>query len=462
MDGPEKWRILRLHVEDNIPLTTLTQNTGLGLRTLQRWHQQYKTGGIAALEPQTRHDSGSRRSHPELQAFIERLGLTRPRPSIATLHRLAAKEAHRLETSPPSYGTVRSILASLDPAMVTLALEGPAAYRDQHELIYRHTAERPNATWQTDHTELDILIKDASGRPERPWLTTVIDDYSRAICGYMVFTGAPSAMNTALALRQAIWRKDDPVWAMCGIPDVLHVDHGSDFTSHHLEYTATALKIRIIYSTIGRPQGRGKIERFFGTLNTELLSTMLGYTGHPGKKPSASMDLSALDQAIGDFITKYNERPHREIKTSPKTAWIGQGWLPRMPETLAQLDGLLLTVPRHRTVRRDGIHFQGQRYLSPTLAPLVGKPVTIRYDPRDISEIRVYERDTLICVAIDQTNPNQRLSLREVESARRARRRQLRKDINERIPRVANREEPQESNQPARRRSKLRTYEEDE
>lgn len=133
-----------------------------------------------------------------------------------------------------------------------------------------------------------------------------------------------------------------------------------------------------------------------------------------------------------------------------------------MPETLAELDGLLLTVPKHRTVRRDGIHFQGQRYLSPTLAPLVGKPVTIRYDPRDISEIRVYERDTLICVAIDQTNPNQRLSLREVESARRARRRQLRKDINERIPRTTHRKEPQRNDKPRRRRSKLRTYEEDE
>lgn len=75
MDGPEKWRILRLHVEDDIALTTLAQDTGLGLRTLQRWHQQYKTGGIAALESQTRHDSGSRRTHPELKAFIERLGL---------------------------------------------------------------------------------------------------------------------------------------------------------------------------------------------------------------------------------------------------------------------------------------------------------------------------------------------------------------------------------------------------
>lgn len=61
MDGPEKRRILRLHVEDDIALTTLAQDTGLCLRTLQRWHQQYKTGGIAALESQTRHDSGSRR-----------------------------------------------------------------------------------------------------------------------------------------------------------------------------------------------------------------------------------------------------------------------------------------------------------------------------------------------------------------------------------------------------------------
>ncbi|GAA1937811.1 hypothetical protein GCM10009689_18040 [Brevibacterium antiquum] len=346
--------------------------------------------------------------------------------------------------------------------MVTLALDGPAAYRDQHELIYRHTAEHPNDTWQADHTELDIVITDASGRPERPWLTTILDDCSRAICGYMVFTGAPSAMNTALALRQAIWRKDDPAWAMCGIPDVLHVDHGSDFTSHHLDYTATALKIRIIYSTIARPQGRGKIERFFGTLNTELLSTLPGYSGGHEKNPSPAMDLPALDQTIGDFITTYNERPHREIKTSPKAAWIGQGWLPRIPETLDELDGLLLTVPKHRTVRRDGIHFQGQRYLSPTLAPLVGKPVTIRYDPRDISEIRVYEHDTLICVAIDQTNPNQRLSLREVESARRIRRHQLRKDINERIPRIAHRKELQHTNEPSRPRSKLRTYEEDE
>ena len=461
MDGLSRWRILRLHVDDGIPLTALAQETGMALRTLQRWHHLYKTGGIAALELRPRTDAGTRRTPAELVAFIERLALTRPRPSIATLYRLTSAEADRVDQPAPSYATVREIVGALDPALVTLALDGPAAYRDRHELVFRHRAERPNATWQADHTELDILITGTGSTPERPWLTTVIDDFSRAICGYMVFTGAPSAMNTALALRQAIWRKNDPAWAMCGLPDVLHIDHGSDFTSHHLEYTAVALKIRMIFSTIGRPQGRGKIERFFGTLNTELLSTLPGYLAPRAKKPTPSLDLTALDHAIAGFITTYNERTHREIGTSPKTAWIADGWLPRMPESLEELDGLLLTVPKHRTVQRDGIHFQGHRYLSPTLAPFVGRPVTIRYDPRDVSEIRVYDHDTFICVAIDEAHPNQRLSLREIETARRARRRQLRKDINDRIPHIADREEPR-TTAPATRRSKLRTYEEDE
>lgn len=157
--------------------------------------------------------------------------------------------------------------------------------------MFRHRAERPNATWQADHTELDILITGASGTAERPWLTVVMDDHSRAVCGYMVFAGAPSAMNTALALRQAIWRKTDPAWAMCGLPDVLYIDHGSDFTSRHLEYTAVSLKVRLIFSTVGRPQGRGKIERFFGTVNTELLSTLPGNLAPGVKAPQPSLDL---------------------------------------------------------------------------------------------------------------------------------------------------------------------------
>ena len=85
--------------------------------------------------------------------------------------------------------------------MVTLAHRGSAAYRDNYEMIWRHRAEQPNATWQADHTELDIVILDTNQQPVRPWMTGILDDHSRAVCGYMVFLRAPSAMNTALALR---------------------------------------------------------------------------------------------------------------------------------------------------------------------------------------------------------------------------------------------------------------------
>lgn len=461
MDALARWRILRLHIEDAIPLTTLARETDVGVRTLQRWKRRYLDGGIDALHDESRSDRGTRRTQPELITFVERLALTRPRPSIATLHRLACGEAGRNSFARPSYSTVRSIVRGLDPGLVTLALEGPDSYRDKYELVFRRRAEHPNAIWQADHTQLDILIRGTHGRPERPWLTIILDDYSRAICGYTVFVGSPSAINTALALRQAIWRKSDPTWAMCGIPEVLHVDHGSDFTSLHLEHTSIALKIRVIYSSVGRPQGRGKVERFFGTINTELLPHLPGKLSKGSPAPKPALTFAELDHAIGNFVAAYNDRVHSELGTSPKSAWIGNGWMPRLPDNLEQLDGLLLTVPKSRVVQRDGIHFQGQRYVAPTLAPFVGRSITIRYDPRDLSEIRVYDHDTYICVAVDESHPNQRLSLRDIETARRARRRQLRKEINERVPRAAPREEiPVEP--PGTRRVKLRTYEEDE
>ena len=52
-------------------------------------------------------------------------------------------------------------------------------------------------------------------RPARPRLTAILDDFNGAVAGYAVNLGAPSALQTALALRQAIWREADPPWTVC-------------------------------------------------------------------------------------------------------------------------------------------------------------------------------------------------------------------------------------------------------
>jgi putative transposase len=294
-------------------------------------------------------------------------------------------------------------------------------------MIFRRQSARPNEIWQADHTMLDILVIGTDGRAVRPWLTTVLDDCSRAICGYFVFIGAPSAMNTtALALRQAIWHKSDPSWPMCGIPDGLYVDHGSDFTSHQLEQTAIDLHRRIIHSAVARPQGRGKIERSFGTINTELLATLPGHIVPDRAWPARSSASATSMTPSARSSPPTTSAPTARSRVSPKVAWTADGWMPRFPDSLEALDGFLLTVARTRLVRRDGIHFQGLRYLSPTLAPYVGIAVTIRYDPRDITEIRVYDRDTFVCTAVDPDHQSLTVSLKDIQAARNARRRALR------------------------------------
>lgn len=65
MDASERWRILRLHVDDAIPLAALARSTGITERTLQRWLARYRTGGYAALADGTRTDHGVRRTTPE-------------------------------------------------------------------------------------------------------------------------------------------------------------------------------------------------------------------------------------------------------------------------------------------------------------------------------------------------------------------------------------------------------------
>jgi putative transposase len=171
--------------------------------------------------------------------------------------------AQDLGEEPPSYWVVYRIVSSLPDDLVTLADQGSKAYSESFELIHRREATGPNAIWQADHTPLDILLIRPDGELAKPWLTTVIDDNSRALAGYILSFEDPSALHTSLALRQAIWRKEDSRWIVCGIPDILYTDNGNDFTSQHLEQVGADLKIRLVFSIPGKPRGRGRIERFF-------------------------------------------------------------------------------------------------------------------------------------------------------------------------------------------------------
>jgi len=254
------------------------------------------------------------------------------------------------------------------------------------------------------------------------------------VAGYAVNPGAPSALNTALALRQAIWRKPDPGWHVCGIPGVLYTDHGSDFTSRHLEQVCADLKIRAVFSLPGQPRGRGKIERFVLTVNQMCLPALPGYAprGTKDRAEQATLTLGELDAAIGEFVTVYNVRLHTETGHAPQARWEAGGFLPHLPDSLERLDLLLLTVAKPRKVHPDGVHFESLRYLDTVLADYVGEPVVIRYDPCDLAEIRIFHRDRFLCRAICPELAGRTIGIKDIVAARNARRRELNTQLKKR------------------------------
>jgi putative transposase len=430
-----RFAVLRPHLEDGIALSRAADHEGIPLRNAQRWLAHYREGGLAALARQARSDRGQRRFPEELVAFTEALVLRRPAPSLATVHREASSLAAGHGWPEPSYAWVYALATGLDPGLAALAHEGDKAYRESYDLIYRREAARPNGIWQADHTELDLWVLDSNNKPARPWLTVILDDHSRAVPGYAVNLEAPSAFNTALALRQGIWRKSDPDWHVCGIPEVFYSDHGCDFTSEHMEHVGADLKIRLVFSAIGQPRGRGKIERFFLSVNQLCLSALPGYapSGSGGRPQKARLTLSELDAAIGKFIAvDYHHRVHSETGEPPQQRWEQGGFLPRMPDSLEQLDLLLLTVAKPRKIHPDGIHFQGLRYLDPVMADCVGEQVVIRYDPRDVTEVRVFTSEGFLCRAICPELSTETVSLKQITAARTARRKELAHNLHDR------------------------------
>ena len=92
--------------------------------------------------------------------------------------------AERLGEEPPSYDLVYDVVSHLPTDLLTLAHQGAKAYSTSFELVYRREAGCPNAIWQADHTPLDIELVQSELGPKitaKPWLTVILDDYSRAV-----------------------------------------------------------------------------------------------------------------------------------------------------------------------------------------------------------------------------------------------------------------------------------------
>jgi putative transposase len=155
------------------------------------------------------------------------------------------------------------------------------------------------------------------------------------------------------------------------------VDNGSPFVSHQLQRICAVLGIQLVHSRPGRPQGRGKIERFFATVRSQFLVEI------------ADDQLATLDELNRAFTawveTRYHHRPHRETSQSPLVRFTAAG-IPDVP-TPAQLREAFLWSETRTVTKTAMVSLHGNHYeVDPAL---VGRRIQLVFDPFDLEHLEV-------------------------------------------------------------------------
>jgi putative transposase len=336
--------------------------------TLDRWIRRYRRGGFEALVPPPRRLAARTDAQVlELAASLKRENPSRTVTQVARILRTATgwspsestllRHFHRLELMGPAGG------------------QAPAVFG-------RFEATDPNELWVGD------ALHGPRVGDRKTYLFAFLDDHSRLVVGHR-FGFAEDTVRLAAALRPAL--------AARGVPASIYVDNGSAFVDAWLLRACAKLGVRLVHSAPGRPQGRGKIERFFRTVREQFLVEVTDTTSEDLATAGVehATALLALNRLFIAWVeTEYHRRTHSETGQPPLTRWEA-GWdrlghTPATPSaddlTEAFLWSEFRTVTKTATVSLHANTYQVD-------AALIGRKVELVFSPFDLETLQVRYHD---------------------------------------------------------------------
>lgn len=358
LDYGDKERLLR-EKSERIYEIPFSNRRGIGRATILAWIRRYRAAGcrIEGLYPTRRSDRGAFRSlDSNVRMAIRQTLAEEPTLTVPTLMRRLKQKQHIPSETVINKATVYRFIEK----------EGLREKDVSPEDRRKFEAASPNDLWQSDvmHGPRALI----NGIRKKTYLIAIIDDHSRMIM-HAAFYAAESLDNLEDALRQAVTR-----W---GLPQKLYTDNGSCFRAHHLEFVTAALGISLKHARPYKPQGKGKIERWFRTVRLEFLPDIVA--------KAAPQPLTALNQQLSDWVDGYNGREHGTTGEAP-LARFRKGIScvrPAPPDLLAYFREV-----ERRLVRKDRtVVLDGRLFEIPTV--LIDKRVELRFhkDEPEIVEI---------------------------------------------------------------------------
>lgn len=315
----------------------------------------------------------------------------------------------------------RAFAEQLTPGERAYWTTGEAGRRAADVYVQRPWTPR-NQVWELDHKVLPILLLPRRGGAVTPWLTSVIDDGTRALLGWAIAL-TPSTATVLTALRMALTY--DPARGPFGaVPARTRIDGGLEFAAEAVEAALAALVVDQHQLPEYKPNLKGKIERIHLTIEQTLLGGLPGYTEGPRdaagrlygplsdtvRDREAAQDAAVRPMRLERFVTDYfspwvawynTERPHSMLGgLTPLQAWNEDSTV--LHRVDAGMLRHLLLAGEEKVIGPYGVRHHNLFYLGAGMAGRGGQRVQIRYMPHDDRSVEVYLDGAHLCTAYPQ------------------------------------------------------------
>jgi transposase len=332
-----------------------SQRTHISEECIREWLKKFRKYGKEGLLPKKRSDWGSNRSlNPEEASQLIQYLDEHPELTATTCLRELQRQGKIL--SPVSSSSLSRLVRASGMDRESRMQKAQEEKNLKFEFFY------PLECVQADDLYAFPVPEDKGGR-RKAILMSFLDDATRRVL-YANFSFTERSVEFEAGIKHILKAH--------GRIGMLYVDHGAPFVSRQTKRILDILGIVIAHSTVRRPQGRGKKERFFRTVREQFL------------RPLDQQSIRGLGDLNTRFRTwlesEYHRTPHRGLGgKTPLDAWLEKSrYIVHMDPSI-DLQQVFLHEESRKVYKDSTLTLAGTLYEVPS--SLIGKRVKLFYEP---------------------------------------------------------------------------------
>ncbi len=327
--------------------------------TIKEWLRLYRKFGIDGLYPKVRSDKGKPRNLPDdAKEFIISSKVNSPKRSAKSIYQELIAKGY-VNYDQISLSTVQRFISKSN--ISAKKLEGVERLAFEFEF--------PNECWQSDISVGPYLNID--GKKLKTYIIALLHDSSRLIIHAEAFF-SDNFLSLLSTFKKAVSKR--------GIPKKLFVDNGKVYKSNQMQFICASLGTILSYARPYSPESKGKIERWFRTLQDQWMNVI---------NWDSFSSLEELNKSLFRYVEEdYNSKIHSSINEKPIDKFIRHIDLIKFIPTKQEVDYIFLYRVTRKVKKDSTISIQNILYETPL--KYVGDTINIRYDPTIMDKAYIF------------------------------------------------------------------------